>query len=33
MWLPQFLTDEPALEVLPDDEIPPELARAAIGSG
>jgi hypothetical protein len=30
MWLPEALTDEPAFEVLPDDEIPPELARATV---
>jgi hypothetical protein len=33
MWLPEALTEEPAMEVLPDDEIPPELARAALAPG
>jgi tripartite ATP-independent transporter DctM subunit len=33
MWLPQFLTEEPAAEVWPDEGIPPELARAAVLTG
>jgi tripartite ATP-independent transporter DctM subunit len=33
MWLPEFLTEEPAAEVWPDDDIPPELARAAALTG
>ena len=30
MWLPEFLTEEPAAEVWPDDDIPPDLAHGAV---
>ncbi len=33
MWLPEFLTEEPAGEVWPEDAVPPELARAGALAG